>query len=193
MNIDLDAIEKAARHATAPPWREAKPAHDGFNVYGAIVADDTEEDMDPESRAAYGGYCVGESMRKRDREYLLAVQPDVVLELCRRARAAGYQAVAGEPNDDVLCDLAEIEIKTGISRATLKRDARLGRLPGAVKLSRRYVAPVPRMDSPYVREWQTQPRSRARSLASSLSFGARIARLEADVNKLKTDEPRKVQ
>jgi hypothetical protein len=83
VTVDLDAIEKAARYATAPPWRESPGG-----IYGAVVADDLEDEMDDDSRKAYGGYPIGESMRKRDRTYFLAVQPDVVLELVAMARRA---------------------------------------------------------------------------------------------------------
>lgn len=99
MNIDIDAIEEAARNATAPPWREAPGG-----IYGAVVADDVRNEMLDENRDAYSGYLIGESMQSRDRRYLVAVQPDVVLELCRRARAAGFLAAAAAVEEDPAYD-----------------------------------------------------------------------------------------
>lgn len=76
------------------------------------------------------------------------------------------QHVAGErkTQDEPLFSLREIELETHISYATLKRDARLGRLPGVHKDEfGRYIAPMPKPDSAYVNEWKAQPRSRARA------------------------------
>lgn len=62
-----------------------------------------------------------------------------------------------------LFPLATIEAATGISKATLKRDARIGRLPGAVRQGYLYVAPMPAPDSEYVANWKLHPRSRVRA------------------------------
>ncbi len=82
--------------------------------------------------------------------------------------------------------LEEIEAETRISRAKLKRDARLGRLPGAFKdRGGRYRAPMPGADSPYVVEWKRQPRSRARVDVRVNAEGmAEVARLRERIEHL---------
>src|SRR5260221_13247200 len=79
--LDLDAIEQAARAATPGSWREG-------NAYASVVADACSCDcadhrycLDEHSLRAYGGFLVGESMHCRDRDFLLAAQPQVVLAL----------------------------------------------------------------------------------------------------------------
>lgn len=82
--------------------------------------------------------------------------------------------------------LEEIEAETRISRAKLKRDARMGRLPGATKdLGGRYRAPMPAADSPYVVEWKRQPRSRARAdIRATGEAGAEITLLRERIERL---------
>ncbi len=82
--VNLDALEAAARAASKGPWRLSKGDPP---VYGAVVSDDITGYDDPENVEAYGGHIIGESITPRNRNYLIAASPDVILALIQRVRS----------------------------------------------------------------------------------------------------------
>lgn len=92
MSVNLTALEAAAHAATPGPWKLAGGA--GGNRYAAIVADhpsgfDSDGDVE-----AYGGHLIGESISTPNRDYMVAANPEVVLELIAMLRK-GFVATVG--------------------------------------------------------------------------------------------------